>query len=64
MVAISYYLAGPVAYLAKAVKSRGLPVDPDLAAGLVVPAVLLLVWLGVRRIRRGVAGAREQAGKS
>jgi uncharacterized membrane-anchored protein len=63
VVAISYYLVGLVAYLAKAVKSRGLPVDPDLVAGLAVPAVLLLVWVGVRRIRRRVAGDRA-AGKS
>ena len=57
--AISYYLVGLVAYLAKAAKSRGLPVDPDLVAGLAVPAVLLIVWLGVKRIRRKVAGARD-----
>ena len=57
--AISYYLVGLVAYLAKAAKSRGLPVDPDLIAGLAVPAVLLIVWLGVKRIRRKVAGARD-----
>ena len=63
VVAISYYLVGLVAYLAKAVKSRGLPVDPDLVAGLAVPAVLLVVWLGVKRIRRMVAGDRA-AGKS
>ncbi len=63
VVAISYYLVGLVAYLAKAVKSRGLPVDADLVAGLAVPAVLLVVWLGVKRIRRMVAGGRA-AGKS
>ena len=57
--AISYYLVGRVAYLAKAAKSRGLPIDPDLIAGLAVPAVLLIVWLGVKRIRRKVAGARD-----
>jgi uncharacterized membrane-anchored protein len=58
VVAISYYLVGLVAYLAKAAKSRGLPVDADLVAGLAVPAVLLVVWLGVKRIRRMVAGNR------
>jgi uncharacterized membrane-anchored protein len=61
VVAISYYLVGLVAYLAKAAKSRGLPVDSDLVAGLAVPAVLLVVWLGVKRIRRIVAGAGGQA---
>jgi uncharacterized membrane-anchored protein len=64
VVAISYYLVGLVAYLAKAAKSRGLPLDADLIAGLAVPAVVLIVWLGVKRIRRKVAGARDRvAGK-
>jgi uncharacterized membrane-anchored protein len=61
VVAISYYLVGLVAYLAKAVESRGLPVDPDLVAGLAVPVVLLIIWLGVKRIRRMVVGAGGQA---
>jgi uncharacterized membrane-anchored protein len=61
VVAISYYLVGLVAYLAKAAKSRGLPVDADLLAGLAVPAVLLVVWLAVKRIRRMVAGTGERA---
>ena len=50
-------------------RSKGGPtcneLDPDLIAGLAVPAVLLIVWLGVKRIRRMVAGASERAaGKS
>ncbi len=56
-VAISYYLVGLISYLAKAVKSRGLAVDPDLVSGIAVPLVLALVWLGVRRIRRHVGKA-------
>ena len=56
-VAISYYLVGLIGYLAKAVKSQGLPADPDLITGIAVPFVLALVWLGVRRIRRHVGKA-------
>ncbi|EWY37582.1 membrane protein [Skermanella stibiiresistens SB22] len=56
VVAISYYLIGIVSYLAKALKGIGLPINPDLAVGLAVPVVLMLVWQGVRRIRKVVTG--------
>lgn len=46
MVAISYYLIGIVSYLSKALKGVGLPIDPDLAVGIAVPVVLVLVWQG------------------
>jgi uncharacterized membrane-anchored protein len=59
--AVSLKLVGLVAYLAKAAAGRGLPVDSDLVAGLAVPAVLLIVWLGVKRIRRLVTGAGGEA---
>ena len=54
VVAISYYLVGLVAYLAKALHGAGLRVDPEMAAGLSIPIVLPLVWLGVRRLRKGI----------
>ncbi len=50
--AITYYLVGLVLYAAKALKGTGVPVDPDLAAGISIPVVALLVAIGVRRIRR------------
>ena len=56
VVAISYYLIGIVSYLSKALKGVGLPIDPDLAVGIAVPVVLVLVWQGVRRIRKVVTG--------
>ncbi|NYZ13391.1 DUF3422 domain-containing protein [Azospirillum sp. RWY-5-1] len=56
VVAISYYLIGLVGYAAKGLKGAGLPVDPDVAAGLMIPVVLALVWSGVRRIRKVLAG--------
>ena len=54
--AITYYVVGLVAYLAKAAKSAGLPVDPDLAAGLAILPVAASVWLAVRRLRRRLKG--------
>ena len=53
--AITYYLASLVGYLAKAVKDVGVQVDPDIATGLSIPVIAVLVWLGVRRLRRLVA---------
>ena len=53
--AITYYLVGLVAYLAKAAKASGVPLDPEIAAGIAIPVVAVVVALGVRRIRRMVS---------
>ncbi|TYC51548.1 DUF3422 domain-containing protein [Rhodobacterales bacterium] len=51
--AVSYYVVGLIAYLAKAAKEAGLPVpEPGITAGLSVPVVILVIWGVVRRIRR------------
>lgn len=50
--AISYYLVGLVGYAAKGASAAGMPVPVDLVTGLSIPAVILLVWFAVRRIRR------------
>jgi uncharacterized membrane-anchored protein len=48
--AIAYYLVGLVGYAAKALKSAGAwRVEPDLAIGVAVPAVALLVAPGAAR---------------
>ena len=49
--AISYYVVSLLGYVYKAMKSAGLPVDPDIAMGLSAPLVLLAMWWVVRRIR-------------
>jgi uncharacterized membrane-anchored protein len=51
VVAISYYLMGLIGYLAKGLKSVGLPVDYDMAGLIGLPVVAGAVWLGVRRLR-------------
>ena len=53
--AITYYLVSLVSYIGKAAKSAGLPLSPDLWTGLATVPVLLLVWLGVRRMRHEIA---------
>jgi len=52
--AITYYVVSLVAYLAEGVGGAGVPVNVDIAVGTSIPLVALLVWLGVRRIRRAV----------
>ena len=48
--AISYYVVSLLLYLAKAGKAAGLPLNPELAAGVMIPLVLWGVWHTVRRI--------------
>lgn len=54
VVAISYYLTGLVGYVLKSGKAAGVPVNPDLAAGIALPLIIALVWLGVRRLRKAL----------
>ncbi len=53
--AISYYVVGLLGYALRAVEEAGVPVRHDLFTGLAIPVVLLLVWRGVRRLRRHIA---------
>jgi uncharacterized membrane-anchored protein len=50
--AISYYVIGLLGYAGKAAKALGLPVNPDLATGALVPLVAGAVWLGLRRMHK------------
>ncbi|RAU23169.1 DUF3422 domain-containing protein [Paramagnetospirillum kuznetsovii] len=59
VVAISYYLLGLIGYLAKGLKSVGLPVDYDLAGLIGLPVVAGAVWLGVRRLRKAIVKTGE-----
>lgn len=50
--AISYYVVSLILYVAKAAKSAGFPVHPELIAGLMIPVVLCTVWYVTRRIHQ------------
>ncbi|HEX2529916.1 MAG TPA: DUF3422 domain-containing protein [Burkholderiaceae bacterium] len=56
VVAISYYLAGLFNYAGKAAKAAGWPINPDIATGILIPAIAAGVWLGLRKLheRMGV----------
>lgn len=48
--AIAYYVVSLLLYVAKAAKSAGATLNPELAAGALVPVVLWAVWRTVRSI--------------
>jgi uncharacterized membrane-anchored protein len=48
--AISYYVVSLVLYGAKALNKLGLPLHPELTAGLSIPLVLWGVWRTVQQI--------------
>jgi uncharacterized membrane-anchored protein len=52
VVVLSYYLVGLISYAVKALSKLGLPLNPDVVAGLAIPVVLVAVGLGIRRLRR------------
>ncbi len=52
--AISYYLVGLVAYLAKGLKAAGVKLDADLLSGLSLPLIAAGVALGVRQMHHRV----------
>jgi uncharacterized membrane-anchored protein len=48
--AISYYVVSLILYLGKALKATGLPIHPEIMAGVLTPVVLWIVWKTVQRI--------------
>ncbi len=52
--AITYYIIGLIGYAARGLHAAGLNLNPDIAMGASIPAVLLIVGLGIRRIHRMV----------
>jgi uncharacterized membrane-anchored protein len=50
--AIAYYVVSLILYVGKAGKAAGLPLNPELLAGALIPVVLLGIWWGTRRLHR------------
>ncbi|MDO8756069.1 MAG: DUF3422 domain-containing protein [Polaromonas sp.] len=50
--AISYYVISLLLYGGKALKGAGVPINPEIAAGALIPLVLWAVWSTTRRIHR------------
>jgi uncharacterized membrane-anchored protein len=54
VVAISYYSIGLVSYAGKALKAAGVPLNPDVLTGAMIPVLIGAVWLGLRRMHNKV----------
>ncbi|OLP61238.1 Egg lysin [Xaviernesmea oryzae] len=53
--AISYYVIGLIGYLAKALQHQLYETDPAIITGACVPVVVLVVWWGLKRMRKAHA---------
>ncbi|QIK37241.1 DUF3422 domain-containing protein [Caldichromatium japonicum] len=51
VIAIGYYSVGLVGYLFEALESAGMMRDAAAATGLAAPVVVLLVWVGIQRLK-------------
>lgn len=60
VVAISYYAVGLLAYLADGAEALGAAIPLDLALALATPFVVIVAWLGLRRMRRRL-GVKERS---
>jgi uncharacterized membrane-anchored protein len=60
--ALTYYLSVLLATALRAVNHAGYGVDVELITGLAIPAMLALVWTGIRWARRAVARASQDGG--
>ena len=54
--AISYYVVSLLLYGGKALKAAGVPLNPEITAGALVPLVLWAVWRTTRRIHARLGG--------
>jgi len=50
--AVSYYLVGLLGYVLKGGKAAGWTINPDIATGIAVPVLALVVWMGLRALRK------------
>lgn len=50
--AIVYYASGLVGYVAKGLRYGGVPINPDVAVAVAIPALIVLVLLATGRARR------------
>jgi len=48
--AITYYITGLVAYLAKGAQKLGWPLSPEISAAVAIPVVAFSVWWSLRRL--------------
>ncbi len=52
--AVSYYAVSLLLYAGKALKAAGVPINPEIATGALIPLVIATVWFVTRRIHRSL----------
>ena len=57
--AISYYVVSLLLYAGKGLKALGVPLNPELAVGALIPLVLWGVWAASRRVHNSVMHLRR-----
>jgi len=57
--AISYYVVSLLLYAGKALKAVGVPLNPELAVGALIPPVLWGVWAAGRRVHNSVMHPKQ-----
>jgi uncharacterized membrane-anchored protein len=57
--AVTYYVSALVGHAAEALRSEGVPVEPDLATGISIPIVAVVAWFGIHHIRKIVTRPSE-----
>ena len=57
--AITYYLVSLVGYLLEATSQTGLRLDADLGRAVAIPVIAVLVWFGLKRVRRKLAAEKK-----
>jgi uncharacterized membrane-anchored protein len=58
--AIVYYIAGLLSYVTKGFKAGGVALNSDVIVGVSVPILIVIVMLGVRRVRRTIGDPEKQ----
>jgi len=56
VVVITYYGASLVAIAARALRAGGVHIEPEIAEGIALPVVALIVFLAVHRVRKAFVG--------
>ena len=57
--AISYYVISLVLYAGKAAKAVGLPINPEMLAGALIPVVLAGIWWATRQIHKKLKASQD-----
>jgi uncharacterized membrane-anchored protein len=52
--AVSYYAVSLLMYASKALKAAGVPINPEIATGALIPLVIAAVWFAMRRVHRSL----------